>query len=205
MLLTLGPPSASLAASRCLFHAQAVIWWRSGLFIPESWCWSMPRLRLCLETPTGACARLSRCEWPGRPSSLSLPPRPLAALDSEVACAHCLRVATEQLLMCGGCRRSCFCSQACVDADARVHALECPLLAAFARLEIEGETQAMRLALRLAAQKVAHSTHRRRPHVSAARIRLTGFCRPPAGCSGRWGEHGAAPVAGVRADAGAPR
>lgn len=80
---------------------------------------------------------------------------PFAAVVADphrgYVCARCLHVCSTQVFQCGGCRQAHYCSQACLCQDAEaVHARgECRALGGLAKLGVEGDSQPMRLALRI--------------------------------------------------------
>ena len=90
------------------------------------------------------------------PGTTVLQDQPYAVVVSDiyrnVCCAACLHVCTTQIFACGGCSVTTFyCSSACVARDgALVHTgAECQALKKLAAMGVEGDSQAMRLALRL--------------------------------------------------------
>jgi len=89
------------------------------------------------------------------PGTTVLQDQPYAAVVSDiyrnVCCAACLHVCTNQIFVCGGCSVTFYCSSACVARDgALVHTgAECQALEKLAAMGVEGDSQAMRLALRL--------------------------------------------------------
>jgi hypothetical protein len=89
------------------------------------------------------------------PGTTVLHDEPYAAVVSDiyrnVCCAACLHVCTTQIFVCGGCSVTFYCSSECVARDgALVHTgAECQALKKLAAMGVEGDSQAMRLVLRL--------------------------------------------------------
>ena len=89
------------------------------------------------------------------PGTTVLQDEPYAAVVSDtyrnVCCAACLHVCTTQIFVCGGCSITFYCSSECVARDgALVHTgTECQALKKLGAMGVEGDSQAMRLALRL--------------------------------------------------------
>ena len=89
------------------------------------------------------------------PGTTVLQDDPYAAVVSDtyrsVCCAYCLHICTTQIFVCGGCSVTFYCSSECIARDgALVHTgLECQALKKLAAMGVEGDSQAMRLALRL--------------------------------------------------------
>lgn len=80
--------------------------------------------------------------------------KPFAAVVADLyrntCCAACLHVCTEQIFVCGACKVTFYCSSACVARDSMIHAgPECHALVELDAFGVEGDSQAMRLALRL--------------------------------------------------------
>ncbi len=108
--------------------------------------------------------RSVRATQPLDPGATLLDDTPAAAVVSDpyrnVGCAACLLLCTERIFVCGGCQVTYYCSSECVARDAAaVHAgKECRALAGLAKLGVEGDSQAMRLALRLVRSLLALSS-----------------------------------------------
>lgn len=87
---------------------------------------------------------------------------PYAAVVADAhrgyVCARCLHVSTH-VYQCGGCKQAHYCSEACLGRDAEaVHGKgECKVLVGLARLGVEGDSQPIRLAVRIAVTNAARA------------------------------------------------
>lgn len=95
---------------------------------------------------------------------------PYAAVVADiyrgVACAHCLRICTTCIYQCGGCELTRYCSEACLRLDASMcHAgKECTALHRLQRLGVEGDSKAIRLALRILVHRYLSDNKHFHPH-----------------------------------------
>lgn len=107
-----------------------------------------------------------------QPGATVLTDRPYAAVVADAhrgyVCSRCLHVSSARVYQCGGCgEQARYCSEACMRQDAEaVHGQgECRALVGLARLGVDGDSQPMRLAVRIA---VANAVRERRQQEDAA-------------------------------------